>query len=59
MDVELPLEFFSFWNESEDPGTFEAVISQPNGVTDEYTNNNRAVATFERPTVFDRRFLLK
>ncbi|MEZ5056947.1 MAG: peptide-N-glycosidase F-related protein, partial [Saprospiraceae bacterium] len=54
MDVELPLEFFSFWNESEDPGTFEALISQPNGVTDEYANNNRAVATFERPTVFDR-----
>lgn len=53
-DIELPLEFYSFWQESEDPGVFEVNIRQPNGNQDEYLQNNLARATFERPQVFDR-----
>jgi hypothetical protein len=58
-DVELPLEFFSFWQESEDPGVFEVSIRQPNGSQDEYQQNNIAQATFDRPQVFDRPLALE
>ncbi|MCB0662588.1 MAG: T9SS type A sorting domain-containing protein [Saprospiraceae bacterium] len=53
-DVELPLEFFSFWKESDEPGVFEVSVRQPNGNQDEYMQNNVARSNFERPQVFDR-----
>ena len=53
-DVTLPIEFLGFWNELEGTGTFEVGISNVNGNSDEYPNNNYAVTEFERPKFFER-----
>lgn len=49
-DVELPLDFLSFWETG--TNSFEVRISNPNNGNDEYDKNNFAKSAFERPQEF-------
>jgi hypothetical protein len=52
-EVVLPVETLSFWTTSAAENIFEVVISEPNGLADEYANNNVYHSEFESFPVYD------
>lgn len=52
-DIELPIPDIFFWGAAADAGegTLEVSISEPNGASDEYANNNRLTSDFELPEI--------
>ena len=51
--VTLPVDDFHFWLTDQEDKIFEVIISQPNGLSDEYANNNVMKSAFEEARVFD------
>jgi len=58
-EVTLPISGQPFWSSTSANNIFEVSVSSPNGGTDEYTNNNSASSTFERPDVYAGKFYLQ
>jgi len=54
--IELPLQDAGFWL-GDDNHIFTVTISEPNGGTDEYSNNNEQTSEFEMPDMFNEPFL--
>jgi hypothetical protein len=57
--VTLPIPANSFWYTASTQDVFEVNVSAPNGGVDEYTDNNSAASTFEKPDVYSGGFYLK
>ena len=51
--IVLPVNNLDFWAGAEEHGVFEVTISQPNGNSDEYANNNQMISEFTPAKVFD------
>ncbi|GJM35618.1 MAG: hypothetical protein DHS20C18_46190 [Saprospiraceae bacterium] len=58
-EVELPVGDISFWETMEAPGVFEVTISSPNGIADEYANNNVIRSAFNSFAIFEGSITLK
>jgi hypothetical protein len=56
--VEIPTPLFGLWEMQLGTNQFEAEVSLPNGVTDEYALNNTIHTTFEPVEEFPRDFFL-
>ncbi len=52
-EVELPVENVSFWSSPNPDPVFEVNISQPNGMTDEYAQNNSMLSDFDLAAVYE------
>lgn len=50
-EVELPVDDVSFWDSGSGEAIFEVSVKEPNGGSDEYSNNNTYQSTFD---AFDR-----
>ena len=55
--IELPLQDASFWLGNNNH-IFTATISEPNGGTDEYENNNTQTSEFDLPDMYEFPFLI-
>lgn len=58
-EVVLPIGTQAFWNTGSTENVFEVTISNPNGGTDEYAENNIAAANFIKPVVYTNNFYLQ
>ncbi|MDG1476947.1 MAG: peptide-N-glycosidase F-related protein [Vicingaceae bacterium] len=58
-EVTLPISSQSFWATSSSNNIFEVTVSGPNGGVDEYSKNNTATSTFERPEAYSGKFLIE
>ncbi len=58
-EVALPVNDISFWTSTADFTEFEVVISNPNGGTDEYVNNNSIRSPFNAFSIFEGTIQLK
>jgi len=58
-EVELPVEDLSFWSTNAAANVFSATVSNPNGGTDEYANNNTMRSSFSPLNLIDEELVLQ
>tara|TARA_R110001592_G_scaffold6720_5_gene36139 strand:+ start:9409 stop:12792 length:3384 start_codon:yes stop_codon:yes gene_type:complete len=58
-EVILPIPTQAFWVTASSENIFEVSVSEPNGLNDEYADNNNASAKFEMPDIFDSSFYIE
>ena len=57
-EVTLPVDDLNFWSNPGGQNIFYASVSQPNGGSDEYSNNNTLSSEYRNVTVFEGNMLL-
>ncbi|MBL4651379.1 MAG: T9SS type A sorting domain-containing protein [Flavobacteriales bacterium] len=57
-EIELPVNAWANWAQGDVSGVFEAEISNPNGVADENSSNNKQFSYYETPPVWSSDFYI-